>query len=128
MSHGDWRCPFSPDTLARSPLRLRLQSRCKSTLMLTIDFADPATNADPFPIFARLRESDPVHWSEPMKAWVVTRYEDVKAIALNKAEVAANRLEPFFAAVPERRRTGYVSLMGYLSNWIVFRDPPDHTR
>jgi cytochrome P450 len=96
--------------------------------MLTIDFADPATNADPFPIFARLRESDPVHWSEPMKAWVVTRYEDVKAIALNNAEVSANRLEPFFAAVPERRRTGYVSLMGYLSNWIVFRDPPDHTR
>ena len=39
--------------------------------MLTIDFTDPATNADPFPIFRRLRESDPVHWSEPMKAWVV---------------------------------------------------------
>jgi cytochrome P450 len=96
--------------------------------MLTIDFADPATNADPFPIFRELRENDPVHWSEPMKAWVVTRYEDVKTIALNNAEVSANRLEPFFAAVPESRRTGYANLMGYLSNWIVFRDPPDHTR
>src|ERR1041385_3070446 len=97
-------------------------------LMLTIDFADPVTNADPFPIFARLRENDPVHWSEPMKAWVLTRYEDVKAIALNNNEVSANRVEPFFAAVPDSRRTGYASLMGYLSNWIVFRDPPDHTR
>jgi hypothetical protein len=96
--------------------------------MLTIDFADPATNADPFPIFEKLRESDPVHWSEPMKAWVVTRYDDVKAIALNNAEVSANRLAPFFAAVPESRRTGYVSLMVYLANWMVFRDPPDHTR
>ena len=96
--------------------------------MLTIDFADPATNADPFPIFRRLRESDPVHWSEPMKVWVVTRYEDVKAIALNNTEVSANRLAPFFAAVPEGRRTGYVSLMMYLSTWMVFRDPPDHTR
>jgi cytochrome P450 len=96
--------------------------------MLTIDFADPVTNADPFPIFARLRENDPVHWSEPMKAWVLTRYEDVKAIALNNNEVSANRVEPFFAAVPDSRRTGYASLMGYLSNWIVFRDPPDHTR
>jgi cytochrome P450 len=96
--------------------------------MLTIDFADPATNADPFPIFRKLRENDPVHWSEPMKTWVVTRYEDVKAIALNNAEVSANRLAPFFAAVPESRRTGYVSLMVYLGTWMVFRDPPDHTR
>ncbi len=96
--------------------------------MLTIDFADPATNADPFPIFRRLRESDPVHWSEPMKVWVVTRYEDVKAIALNNTEVSANRLAPFFAAVPESRRTGYASLIAYLSTWMVFRDPPDHTR
>src|ERR1043165_1248280 len=96
--------------------------------MLTIDFADPATNADPFPIFAKLRESDPVHWSEPMKAWVVTRYDDVKAIALNNTQVSANRLAPFFAAVPESRRTTYASLMVYLANWMVFRDPPDHTR
>ena len=79
--------------------------------MLTIDFADPATNADPFPIFKRLRESDPVHWSAPMKVWVVTRYEDVKALALNNTEVSANRLAPFFAAVPESRRTGYASLI-----------------
>jgi len=96
--------------------------------MLTIDFADPATNADPFPLFSRLRESDPIHWSEPMKAWVVTRYDDVKAIALNNTQVSANRLAPFFAAVPESRRTGYASLMMYLANWMVFRDPPDHTR
>jgi cytochrome P450 len=95
--------------------------------MLKIDFADAATNADPFPIFRRLRSEDPVHWSEPMKAWVVTRYDDVKAIALNNAEVSANRLAPFFAAAPSRQST-YASLMTYLGNWMVFRDPPDHTR
>src|SRR5436190_7625137 len=121
------RLRFRPQ-LDRSPLRARVCSRSRCQPMLTIDFTDPATNADPFPIFGRLRESDPVHWSEPMKAWVVTRYEDVKAIALNNTEVSANRLAPFFAAVPEGRRTGYVSLMMYLSTWMVFRDPPDHTR
>ena len=35
--------------------------------MLNLDFADPKTNANPFPIFAQLRESDPVHWSSAMK-------------------------------------------------------------
>ncbi|MEI6200684.1 MAG: cytochrome P450 [Enhydrobacter sp.] len=96
--------------------------------MLTIDFADPATNADPFPIFGRLRAEDPVHWSEPMKAWVVTRYDDVRALALNNDEVSANRLAPFFAAAPGTRGTAYANLMTYLGNWMVFRDPPDHTR
>jgi cytochrome P450 len=95
--------------------------------MLTIDFADPKTNADPFPVFARLRREDPVHWSEPMKAWVVTRYEDVRAIAMNNSDISANRLAPFFAAA-QAGGTTYTNLMTYLGNWMVFHDPPDHTR
>jgi len=93
-----------------------------------IDFADPMTNADPFAIFTALRERDPVHWSEPMKAWIITRYDDVKAVSLNNAEVTADRLAPFFASLPDGRRAGFANLMTYLGNWMVFRDPPDHTR
>ncbi|MFB9261894.1 hypothetical protein ACFFWD_01695 [Bradyrhizobium erythrophlei] len=54
--------------------------------MLNLDFADPKTNADPFPIFARLRESDPVHWSSAMKTWVITRYDDVKRVAVANSD------------------------------------------
>ena len=96
--------------------------------MLLLDFADPATNANPFPAFARLREHDPVHWSGPMKAWVMTRYQDVRSVALNNRDVSADRLAPFFAAAPEERRNAYSNLMTYLGGWMVFRDPPDHTR
>jgi cytochrome P450 len=96
--------------------------------MLTIDFADPATNANPFPVFSRLRAEDPVHWSEPMNSWVITRYDDVKALALNNEDISANRLAPFFAAAPDNRRNTYANLATYLGNWMVFRDPPDHTR
>lgn len=96
--------------------------------MLNLDFANPVINADPFPIFSRLRDEDPVHWSPAMKAWVVTRYDDVKQIAVAGTEMSANRLAPFFAAVPSDSRGGYASLITYLGNWMVFRDPPDHTR
>lgn len=96
--------------------------------VLNLDFANPAVNADPFPIFSRLREEDPVHWSPAMKAWVVTRYDDVRQIAVANTEMSANRLAPFFAAVPADSRGGYASLITYLGNWMVFRDPPDHTR
>jgi cytochrome P450 len=95
--------------------------------MQAFDLGDPAVNADPFPAFARLRAQDPVHWSPAMKAWIVTRYDDVKRIALNNLDISADRLTPFFKADPERR--GLVqSLMRYLNHWMVFRDPPDHTR
>jgi pimeloyl-[acyl-carrier protein] synthase len=30
---------------------------------------------DPYPLFARLRADDPVHWCAPMKLWLVTRYD-----------------------------------------------------
>jgi cytochrome P450 len=37
----------------------------------------PDVIADPYPLFARLREEDPVHWNAAYQLWVVTRYEDV---------------------------------------------------
>jgi hypothetical protein len=92
------------------------------------DLGNPATNANPFPEFARLRAEDPVHWSPAMKAWIVTRYADVKQVALNNRQISADRLTPFFKANIEYQRGGIESLVRYLNHWMVFRDPPDHTR
>ena len=64
------------------------------------DLGNPATNANPFPEFARLRAEDPVHWSPAMKAWIVTRYADVKQVALNNRQISADRLTPFFKTNP----------------------------
>ena len=92
------------------------------------DLGNPATNADPFPEFARLRAEDPVHWSPAMKAWIVTRYADVKQVALNNRQISADRLTPFFKTNPEYQKGSIESLVRYLNHWMVFRDPPDHTR
>jgi len=92
------------------------------------DLGNPATNANPFPEFARLRAEDPVHWSPAMKAWIVTRYADVKQVALNNRQISADRLTPFFKANPDYQRGSIDSLVRYLNHWMVFRDPPDHTR
>ncbi|MBX9943992.1 MAG: cytochrome P450 [Reyranella sp.] len=94
----------------------------------TFDLGNPATNADPFPEFARLRADDPVHWSPAMKAWIVTRYADVKQVALNNRQISADRLTPFFKSNPEYQKGTIESLVRYLNHWMVFRDPPDHTR
>ena len=38
---------------------------------------DPEVLADPYPLYHRLRDEDPVHWDPYLHAWVVTRYADV---------------------------------------------------
>ena len=43
------------------------------------DLFGPDMLADPYPVYHRLREADPVHWHEPFGSWVVTRYDDVVA-------------------------------------------------
>jgi len=86
---------------------------------------DPAVLADPFPLYRRMQEEDPAHWSAQLRAWVLTRYEDVRAACLDLT-LSSDRLTPFFAASPEASRMA--ALQACLTRWMVFRDPPDHTR
>ncbi|MEO8143522.1 MAG: cytochrome P450, partial [Betaproteobacteria bacterium] len=75
----------------------------------------------------RLREEDPVHWSPRLKSWVLTRYDDIKAVCLDK-EISSDRLRPFFATLPGAEAARIGQIMRYLTHWMVFRDPPEHTR
>jgi cytochrome P450 len=88
---------------------------------------DPAVLADPFPLYRRMREEDPAHWSPALKAWVLTRYEDVKRVCLD-ASMSSDRLRPFFATLPSSGAARIQDLIRYLTLWMVFRDPPEHTR
>jgi cytochrome P450 len=89
--------------------------------------ADPAVRANPYPILARMRREDPVHWSPQLKAWILTRYDDVKR-ALGTPDMSPDRLTPFYAKLPEATQSTLAEAMRYLNLWIVFRDPPEHTR
>jgi cytochrome P450 len=88
---------------------------------------DPAVLADPFPLYARMRDEDPAHWSPRLKAWVLTRYEDVKRVCLDST-MSSDRLRPFFATLPPAEASKVAELARYLTLWMVFRDPPEHTR
>ncbi len=95
----------------------------------TIDFRPDAPEflADPFPIYRHLREQDPVHWSPRLKAWVLTRYDDVKSVLLDRT-ISSDRMRPFFATLPGPEAARIGDIVKYLSTWMVFRDPPEHTR
>jgi cytochrome P450 len=89
---------------------------------------DPATLADPYPVFTRLRDEDPCHWSPRLRSWVLTRYDDVKAVLLDRERLSSDRLRPFFASMPAAESSRIGDIVRYLSLWMVFKDPPEHTR
>lgn len=61
---------------------------------------------DPYPIYARLRDEEPVSWVPAVQLWLVTRYEDVRAVDLDP--------ETFTAATEPStlNRTMGVSMLG----------------
>jgi cytochrome P450 len=75
-----------------------------------------------------MRDADPAHWSPVLKAWVLTRYDDVRRVCLDTAGMSSDRLRPFFATLPSAEAQRIADLMRYLTRWMVFRDPPEHTR
>ncbi|MFN0186417.1 MAG: cytochrome P450 [Aquabacterium sp.] len=89
---------------------------------------DPATLADPYTLFARMRDEDPCHWSPRLRSWVLTRYDDVKAACLDRERLSSDRLRPYFATLPPTEAERIADIIRYLSLWMVFKDAPAHTR
>lgn len=48
---------------------------------------------DPYPIYARLRDEEPVSWVPAVQLWLVTRYDDVRDVDLTP-EVFTAATEP----------------------------------
>jgi cytochrome P450 len=91
-------------------------------------FLDPDLVADPHPYLHRLRAEDPVHWSEHHQAWLLTRYDDVAAAFLDM-RLSSERVGSLLPTAPtaEERET-FDPIYRMLGNWMVFTDPPAHSR
>jgi cytochrome P450 len=87
---------------------------------------EPGFVASPYDQYRRLREHDPVHWSELLDGWVLTRHDDVVAV-LRDPTVSVE--------LDNARATGAVELQrkrqarsGRSTDTLVLRDDPDHNR
>jgi cytochrome P450 PksS len=49
---------------------------------------------DPYPLLHRMRRDDPVHWSEELQAWILTRYDDALQ-ALKDQRLSNRRFERY---------------------------------
>ena len=68
--------------------------------------ADPDAVANPFPMFADLRQKSPVHFVESAGVWLVTRYEDICAVARNPAVFSSRSATGLCGPVQHAERNG----------------------
>jgi pimeloyl-[acyl-carrier protein] synthase len=85
---------------------------------------DPAVLADPYPLYARLREQDPVQWDPYLHAWVVTRYADVVTV-LHEFSAQRSPSPEKLAAIGLAELSPIADVM---VKQMLFMDPPTHTR
>lgn len=90
----------------------------------------PQMMVDPYPIYRRLREEQPVFWSDTWNAWVVSRYADVAASLRDKDNLSnENRQGLLFAGLTDDERQSLCPLRHYFAQKdVIGSDPPDHTR
>jgi len=85
--------------------------------------------SNPYPLFAELRSSDPVFYSETLGGWVVTRFEDVSEILHNQEDYSSkgrvlhliNKLDP---AIQDQ----LPMLQMHFATGLAHSDAPEHKR
>ncbi|HEY2894393.1 MAG TPA: cytochrome P450, partial [Pirellulales bacterium] len=103
------------------------------TVDLDVSIASPEFKADPFPFYRRLRETAPVYRAkmpDRQTAWLVTRYDDVITVLTDERfgkDVFRVLSKEQLAAAPWLTKL-LIPLLLPLSNHMLNRDPPDHTR
>jgi cytochrome P450 len=95
-------------------------SNSPTTEDLVFDPYDPETMREPWPIYARLRDEEPVHRMKRSGAFVLSRFEDVFRSARDTETFSSAKGLTFTEG-------GEVAKLG-LKPTMVMMDPPDHTR
>ncbi len=65
--------------------------------------------ANPYPLYARLRADNPVHWSETQGYWLLSRYADVHATARD-ARFSSEGLDMLMNRLPAETHSQFASL------------------
>ncbi|WP_157843096.1 cytochrome P450 [Bacillus sp. FJAT-44742] len=87
---------------------------------------EPHVVHDPYSYYDKLRKDEPVYWNSQWDGWILTSYEDVRS-AFQDLRLSAERVRPS-KGMDTKKQNEMTSVYEILSNWMVFNDPPKHTR
>ena len=83
---------------------------------------------NPYPTYKKFLNESPVFWSQELSAWIISPYELVEAGLHSSTLNAGERMSAASSHFSDEERKQYSAILHNLNNWIVFQDPPSHTR
>ena len=95
--------------------------------MSAIDLLQPSAVDDPHSFFAPLRDEHPIQWSERHRAWVIMGHPELDE-AFRDRRLSTERMDAFRGRLSERRAEALAKAIDLLDGWMLFHEPPEHTR
>jgi hypothetical protein len=85
---------------------------------------------DPYPTYARLLEEGPLHYVDvgsKWAVWSVFSHAECSSVAKDP-RLSAKRAQQMLLPLPLSRQAEFSELARMLGLWLIFMDPPEHTR
>jgi cytochrome P450 len=92
-----------------------------------IQLFDSGYWSDPYPIWQKVRPNEPVFYNPEVNYWVVSRYEDIKAIFSNPRDFSAQVIREPIQKLSEQALQ-VLKAGGFNPYTIAGNDPPGHTK
>ncbi len=99
---------------------------------MKIDFLASEFLQNPYPVYASIRENDPVFWHMDPQSngmWLITRYDDVEVcLKDNRLSSGGQRGAHTLNSIDPATLDQNKDFLDFYSKWLLFADPPSHTR
>lgn len=85
---------------------------------------------DPYPTYARLHAEGPLHFLDvggKWAVWSIFSHSECSSIAKDP-RLSAKRAQQMILPLPFSRQAEFAELTRMLGLWLIFMDPPEHTR
>jgi len=85
---------------------------------------------NPYPMYARMHEEGPLHYVEAGNkwgVWAIFSHAECASIAKDP-RLSAKRAQQMLLALPISRQAEFSELARMFGLWLIFMDPPEHTR
>jgi cytochrome P450 len=95
---------------------------------VSAEFLSPDYFKNPYETFRDFLSNRPIFWDEKINAWIISPYSEVEKGLSNSDLNAGERIASASAHLSAEEKAEFSKIISTLNNWIVFQDPPSHTR
>ncbi len=91
-------------------------------------FLSPQYYSNPYPTLRQMQDQSGIVFNKQINAWIITGYDLVEEGLHSDLLNASERMTVAASHFSAEERAQYSEIITVLNNWIVFQDPPNHTR